>query len=106
MPLPDALAADGALPDGTLEFRYEIGEPLTRPHFPTVGATVTVDGSASSSSVASTISDWAWDFGDGNTGSGSSTTHSYSSAGTYTIKLTITDSRGVKQSSTQTVTVS
>lgn len=76
------------------------------PSGPTTGATVTYDGTASSSSVASTISDWAWDFGDGNTGTGSTTTHSYSSAGTYTIKLTITDSRGVTQSSTQTITVS
>lgn len=76
------------------------------PGSPTAGATVTFDGSASSSSVASTISSWTWDFGDGGTGSGSSATHSYSTAGTYTVKLTITDSRGVTQSSTQTITVS
>lgn len=78
------------------------------PASPTAGQTVTFNASASSSSVASTISDYAWDFdGDGSydtNGSSPIVTTSYSS-GTYRPTLKITDSRGVTQTTTQTLTV-
>jgi PKD repeat protein len=35
---------------------------------------------------------YAWNFGDSMAGTGSSTSHTYSSAGTFTVRLTITDS--------------
>ena len=51
----------------------------------TLGASVTLDGSASSGSPT----DWQWAFGDGNTAVGSSTvTHTYAAAGPYTVTLT------------------
>lgn len=37
---------------------------------------------------------WAWNFGDGETAKGEVVTHTYEKAGTYTVKLTVTDSAG------------
>lgn len=37
---------------------------------------------------------WEWDFGDGSTATGETVTHTYEKAGTYTVKLTVTDSAG------------
>jgi hypothetical protein len=37
---------------------------------------------------------WSWEFGDGETAKGKTVTHTYDKAGTYTIKLTVTDSAG------------
>jgi PKD repeat protein/plastocyanin len=49
---------------------------------------------------------YVWEFGDGGTAGGSSATHTYAQVGTYTAKLTVTDSRGASGSATVTVTVS
>ena len=73
------------------------------------GTTVTFDASASSSQVASTITDYAWDFdSDGaydTNGSSPITSHDYGSNGTYRATLRITDSRGVSATLTQTITI-
>ncbi len=53
-----------------------------------------------------TLVDYAWDFGDGRRGSGVRTSHAYGSLGSYTVTLTVTNSRGVKASSSQFVNVS
>jgi PKD repeat protein len=78
------------------------------PANPAAGATVTFNASASTSQVASTISDYAWDFdGDGTydtNGSSPFATTSFAS-GTYRPTLKITDSRGVTQTSAQNLTV-
>jgi PKD repeat protein len=37
---------------------------------------------------------WSWSFGDGTTSKGKVVTHTYEEAGTYTVKLTVTDSAG------------
>lgn len=37
---------------------------------------------------------WSWSFGDGSSAKGETATHTYEKAGTYTIKLTVTDSAG------------
>merc|ERR1711974_17167 len=44
------------------------------------------------------IVSWQWDFGDGNTSSDRNPYHIYNSSGTKTVKLTITDTRGRKNS--------
>lgn len=48
---------------------------------------------------------WAWDFGDGGTSTAQNPSHSYAAAGTYTAKLTATNSAG-SSSATKTITVS
>ena len=62
------------------------------------------DGSASSSTAGS-ISSYAWTFGDGQSGSGKTVSHTYGSAGSYSVKLTVTDSQGNKDDVTQSVVV-
>jgi PKD repeat protein len=46
-----------------------------------------------------------WRFGDGTTGTGETDTHSYDVGGTYTVKLTVVNDRGVPRSIEKTVTV-
>jgi PKD repeat protein len=57
--------------------------------------TVSFSG-AGSTDVDGTISSYAWDFGDGTTGSGVSVSHTYQNTGSYTATLTVTDSDGLK----------
>ena len=49
---------------------------------------------------------YEWDFGDGTRASGKKVSHTYSSANKYTVKLTVTDSRGLRDSTKVTVQVS
>ncbi len=65
---------------------------------------VIFDASASTSTNA-TITQYRWDFGDGSTGSGITTTHSYNNPGNYIVTLTLTDSIGRTNSTSQTLTV-
>lgn len=65
---------------------------------------VSFDGGASTDPDG-TLTSYAWDFGDGTTGSGSTCQHTYSQPGTYTARLTVTDSQGLQNASTITVTV-
>jgi DNA/RNA endonuclease G (NUC1) len=48
---------------------------------------------------------FSWNFGDGETGNGANVTHTYAAAGTYTVRLTVTDVRGLIHSTTTTATV-
>jgi PKD repeat protein len=66
--------------------------------------TVNFDASGSTSPGA-TITGYSWDFG-GSGGSGVSPSHTFMTAGTYTVVLTVTDSRGKTGSSNATITVS
>ncbi|HET9083765.1 MAG TPA: PKD domain-containing protein [Candidatus Limnocylindrales bacterium] len=61
---------------------------------------VTFDGSGSTAPGA-TITDYSWSFG----ASGPVVTHTYSAAGSYTVVLTVTDSRGHTGSSNVTINV-
>jgi len=47
-----------------------------------------------------TPTSWAWDFGDGGTSTAQNPAHSYAAAGTYTAKLTATNSAGSSSAST------
>jgi PKD repeat protein len=48
---------------------------------------------------------YEWDFGDGSTGYGQVTYHKYDGEGTYTVRLTVTDSEGNSDEQTSTVTI-
>ena len=84
------------------------------PVAPLTGTQVQFDGSASCGGqmiagacdpTAPPIISYAWSFGDGGTGSGRVTAHSYGSAGSYSARLTVTNSLGVSGFSNALVTV-
>jgi serine protease len=52
------------------------------------------------------IKSYEWDFGDGKSGSGSKVDHTYASGGTFTVRLTVTDTANQKDTETKSVTVS
>jgi PKD repeat protein len=66
--------------------------------------TVSVDGSTSTDTDGS-VASYAWAFGDGGTATGATASHVYTAAGTYQVTLTVTDDKGLTNSSTQPVTV-
>ena len=70
---------------------------FTAPASANPGTSVSFDASASTQTDGATIVSYHWDFGDGATASGASPTqtHSYATGGTYTVKLTTTDSDGL-----------
>jgi PKD repeat protein len=74
------------------------------PAVPIPGQPVAFDGMGSSDRDG-TIASYAWDFGDGVTGAGAKPTHAYQSAGSYTVRLTVTDSSGQKATVSRPVTV-
>jgi PKD repeat protein len=77
------------------------------PASPLTGQAVQFNGSASTGSAGSTITEWAWDFGDGGTAveSGPTTSHTYGAAGNYIVRLTATDSGGRTGTTTSQVSV-
>lgn len=79
------------------DFSFIVENPLTH--------TIAFDGRSSVASGTATITDYAWQFGDGNTDTGPTPSHSYGAAGTYTVKLTITDSTGKTGVVSKSVTV-
>jgi len=67
------------------------------------GGKLTVNGSASISSVG--IASWDWNFGDNIIASGVTRTHTYVATATYSVTLTVTDINGQKASLTQSFAV-
>jgi PKD repeat protein len=65
---------------------------------------LSVDGSDSTDSDG-TVDSYAWEFGDGGTGTGKTATHTYPGAGTYTVKLTVTDDDGSKNSLSKDIVI-
>jgi PKD repeat protein len=68
---------------------------------------VSADASASTDNDATPISSYRFDFGDGTVvgpQAAATATHTYASAGTYTVRLTVTDTAGLASSVTQQVT--
>ena len=68
------------------------------------GLTCTFDGNGSTDDHG--ITGYAWEFGDGQTASGAVVTHTYSSSGTFTVRLTVTDTANQTDSESRSVTVS
>ncbi len=65
---------------------------------------VTFNGSGSTpSEQTGTITAFSWNFGDGSTGSGMEIQHTFTDPGTYTVRLTITDSNGKQAVATTTL---
>jgi PKD repeat protein len=60
---------------------------------------------SNSSDSDGTIVSYAWNFKDGNTGNGETVSHTFSSTGSYNVELTVTDDKGVLDSTTKTITV-
>jgi PKD repeat protein len=73
----------------------------------TGGNSISGDGSGSSTTGSATITTYAFTWGDSNsdTGSAAVVAHTYGSPGTYTVRLTVTDSLGRTDTTTQSVTV-
>lgn len=67
------------------------------------GVPVTLSGVNSTDNVK--IKSWQWSFGDGTGGSGAVVTHTYANPGTYTVRLTVTDSSNNMGVREETITV-
>lgn len=65
--------------------------------YPRAHHAVKFDASASYETMGRIVR-YSWHFGDGHTGTGKTITHTYGHRGTYTVKLTVTDARGVSRS--------
>jgi len=68
-------------------------------------APLTVNFNGTGSTAVKTITSYAWDFGNGQTATGPTAFTTYTTPGTYTSKLTITDSDGDKDTQIRTITV-
>ena len=75
------------------------------PSVTTGPAPLTVNFNGTSSTAAKTITSYAWDFGNGQTATGSTAFTTYASVGTYSAKLTVTDSDGDKDTKIIPITV-
>ena len=75
------------------------------PASPAVNQAVAFDATTSSDPDAGDTLTYAWTFGDGATATGATASHTYTAAGPFTVTLTVDDSKGGANSTTQTVTV-
>ena len=66
---------------------------------------VSFDGRASRDAAGNAVSSYVWDFGNGVSAAGATTSHRYTMAGTYTVRLTVTDSAGTTGTTTRTVVI-
>jgi uncharacterized protein YjdB/PKD repeat protein len=69
-------------------------------------AAVAFDGSRSTDPDNNLPLSYSWNFGDGATGTGATPTHTYAADGSYTVALTVTDSKGLSgAAATTTATI-
>jgi PKD repeat protein/transglutaminase-like putative cysteine protease len=82
----------------------EVKEPLPEaigtyfPPYPEVGQIITFDASQSKDKIGKIIA-YDWDFDDGYAGKKALVSHGYADAGTYAVKLTVTNDKGVQNTS-------
>jgi PKD repeat protein len=69
------------------------------PGSPAAFTDVRFDGSGSTPGLGASITSYVWDFGDGTGGTGVTATHQYTSTGTFTARLTVTNSAGLSHTS-------
>ena len=74
------------------------------PSGPLSGNPLSFDGSASSDPDG-TIAAYHWDFGDGSSAAGARSTHTYQGPGNYTVRLTVTDDKGLAATLSQSLVV-
>jgi PKD repeat protein len=106
--IADAAVYTTALNAATVQQHYNAGSGTaptasftSTPH----DLTVAFDASGSTASSGRTLTSYAWDFGDEATGSGKTVSHPYAAGGTYSVKLTVTDSANATASVTIPVSV-
>ena len=75
------------------------------PSAPNITTRVRFDATLSTAPPGRTITAYDWDFGDGVTKTGVISNNSFSVAGEYAVKLTVTDSAGVTDTTSRFVTV-
>lgn len=69
------------------------------------GAALAFDATASTDPDNDPLT-FSWEFGDGTRGGGATLAHVFTAGGSYTVRLTVADSRGASTSTQRTVTVS
>ncbi|MGW8655099.1 LamG-like jellyroll fold domain-containing protein, partial [Nocardia salmonicida] len=99
-----------ALTSAQVQTHYGVGKGFEAPTASfTATATdldVAFDASASAPAGSATITGYQWDFGDDSpAGTGATTSHTYTASGTYTAKLTVTDSNGLAATTEKPVVV-
>jgi PKD repeat protein len=91
----------------TITRTVESAPPIARfdaPSVSTVNTQFTLSGSTSTATSGQIVS-YEWDFGDGTTARGVDATHEYDTVGTYTLRLTVTDSWGQTDSQVEQVVI-
>jgi PKD repeat protein len=103
---------DEAGQEGTISKTVQVGSGAPAVSFITAVTnaathTIQADGNASTAVGSATIARYDWSWGDGNSDANAASiaNHTYAAAGTYTVKLTVTDSLGRVGISTASVTV-
>ncbi len=79
--------------------------PTANFSFVTSGLTATFTDSSTDPQGNATITGHSWNFGDSTTSTATSPSHTYAAAGTYSVSETVTDSGGLSNTKTSSVTV-
>ena len=88
---------------GEVEDYTLISGSIPEPEEPVADFIYTVNGltvsfNDQSTAPDSSIVDWLWEFGDGHESTAQNPTHTYANVGTYTVRLTVTDNGGQRDS--------